>query len=47
MPFVRELADADYTMDLEELALHPDLKRAIIAHKGKLTPDFEYISEYL
>lgn len=47
MPFVKELADADYSVDFEDLALRPDLKRAVIAHRGHLTPGFQYLSEFL
>lgn len=47
MPFVEGIARADYSTDFEALALPPEIKRAVIAHKGKLTPDFEYIAEFL
>jgi len=47
MPFVPAIAKADYSQDFEALALPPEIKKAVIAHKGKLTLDFEYISEFL
>ncbi len=47
IPFVPAIAKADYSEDFELLALPPEIKKAVIAHKGKLTPDFEYIQEYL
>ena len=46
-PFVKSLAEADYSVDFQELNMPKEFKDAIIAHKGKLTPNFEYLSEYL
>jgi alpha-aminoadipic semialdehyde synthase len=45
--FVPAIAKADYTKDFEQLHLPSEIKRALILHKGKLTPDFEYINEFL
>ena len=47
MPFVAAMAKTDYSADFEALELPSEIKRAVIAHKGKLTPDFEYILEFL
>ncbi len=47
LPFVKKLASVDYTKDFEDLDLPKEFKRATITHKGKLTPDFEYLKEYL
>ncbi len=46
-PFIPDLANADFSQDLDSIDLRPSLKRAVIVHKGKLTPDFEYITEFL
>ena len=45
--YVKSIAAADYDVPFIDLALPGPIKRAMILHKGKLTPDFEYISEYL
>jgi alpha-aminoadipic semialdehyde synthase len=47
MPFAEAIARADFSRDFSDLELPPEIKRAVIAHKGKLTPDFEYISKFL
>ncbi len=45
--YVKSIAAADYDVPFSNLALPGPIKRALILHRGKLTPDFEYISEYL
>lgn len=47
LPFVKALSETDYSVDFEELDMPKEFKNAIIAHKGKLTPKFEYLKEYL
>ncbi|MBK7105348.1 MAG: hypothetical protein IPH62_08695 [Ignavibacteriae bacterium] len=47
LPFVKILASADYSKDFDELEISDEIKKAIIAHKGKLTPPFEYLRKYL
>lgn len=47
LPFVPALAAADYSQPLDKLKLPPEMRRAIVVHQGKLTPDFEYLQEYL
>jgi saccharopine dehydrogenase (NAD+, L-lysine forming) len=46
-PFVKDIATADYDVPTEELALPQAIKKALILHKGKLTPDYKYIQQYL
>lgn len=46
-PFVKDLASADYSADFDKLDLPKEFKNAIIAHKGKLTPNYEYLSKFL
>ncbi len=46
LPFVPELAGADLTRPFEGLSLSPALRASIIAHHGRLTPDYEYISDF-
>ena len=45
--FLPALAQADFEVPFSELALPPELLRAVIAHRGELTPDYAYIEEYL
>ena len=47
LPFVKDLAVADYSVDFDQLEIPVEFKNAIIVHKGKLTPNFSYLSEYL
>lgn len=47
LPFVKNLANADFSVDYDELEIPAEFKNAIITHKGKLTPNFEYLKEYL
>lgn len=41
------IAAADYSAPFDELALPPEIKRAVIAHRGKLTPAYRHLSQYL
>jgi alpha-aminoadipic semialdehyde synthase len=43
MPFLPALAAADLGRDFSDLALPPELKRAVIAHRGDLTPSYRYL----
>ena len=45
--FVPEIAGADYSVDFDGLNLPAPLKRAVICHRGALTPDYQYIQTYL
>lgn len=45
--YVKQLAEADYTASFESLNIAPEFKRALILHNGKLTPDFEYMANFL
>lgn len=47
LPFVENLVNADYSKDYNDLALSREFKEAIIAHKGKLTPNYQYLEKYL
>jgi alpha-aminoadipic semialdehyde synthase len=44
---VPPLAAADWNSDLEDLALPAHLKKAVIVHKGELTPPYRYLEEDL
>ncbi len=45
--FIPAIVEADYSLPFDELELTPAIKGAIIAYNGKLTPDYEYLKEYL
>ena len=47
MPFAQAIGKADFRADFAELDLPPEIKKAVIAHKGKLTPSYEYLAEHL
>jgi alpha-aminoadipic semialdehyde synthase len=46
-PFVPILASTDYSVAFEELALPQSFLKAVITHRGALTPDFQYLKEFL
>ena len=45
--FVPYIAKADFSVDFDSLDLPPEIKRAVILHHGKLTPDYQYIHKFL
>jgi len=45
--FVPAIAQADYTVPFERLALPPEIKRAVISYRGELTPDYRYLEQHL
>ncbi|MCU0560940.1 MAG: bifunctional lysine ketoglutarate reductase /saccharopine dehydrogenase family protein [Desulfobacterales bacterium] len=46
-PLLPHLAAADVSKPFAELALPPELKRAVIVYKGELTPDYAYLDSFL
>jgi alpha-aminoadipic semialdehyde synthase len=46
-PYIPAIALADYAADFSELALPPEIKKAVIVHKGRLTPSFEYLRRHV
>ena len=46
-PLIPGLAASDPSGSFDDWALPAALKRATILHKGKLTPDYEYMKEFL
>lgn len=45
--FVPAIAQADYSKSFIELELPSPIKRALILHKGELTPSFRYLTNHL
>jgi alpha-aminoadipic semialdehyde synthase len=46
-PFIPALARCDLSAPFEECKLPPEIKRAVIVYQGQLTPDYQYIQEFL
>ena len=46
-PYVEAVAEADFSTDFDQLKLPMPLKKALIVHKGELTPDYKYLNKYL
>ncbi len=45
--FVAPIVEADYSKHFDELDLPPEIKRALILHQGRLTPDYKYLEEFV
>ncbi len=46
-PYTLALGRADFGKPLEQLGLPPEIRRAVIAHGGKLTENYRYLEEHL
>jgi alpha-aminoadipic semialdehyde synthase len=47
MPYIPHIARADYKVPFEDLALPPEIKRAVVVYQGELTPDYRYLEAFL
>ncbi len=45
--FIPAIVQADFTAPFDELNLPAPIKRAVIVHRGELTPEFAYLRQYL
>ena len=45
--YVKPIATADYSKEFASLDLPGPIKKALILHQGKLTPDYLYLKKYL
>ncbi|NQU34484.1 MAG: hypothetical protein HQ521_14730 [Bacteroidetes bacterium] len=45
--FIPEIVATDFNVPFEELKLPSPIKRALILHKGELTPEYQYLSQYI
>ncbi len=45
--FIPEIAMANFDLSYDELKLPYPIKRALILHKGELTPEYQYLKEYI
>jgi saccharopine dehydrogenase (NAD+, L-lysine-forming) len=46
-PFVAEIAKADFSRDFRDLKLPGSIKKAVILYRGKFTPHYEYLKEFI
>ena len=46
-PILPVLARADFSLPFDELEIPAEIGRAVIVHKGELTPNFAYLKKYL
>lgn len=46
-PFVPAMARTDFSAPLERIDLPAPIRRALVLHRGELTPEFKYIKRYL
>ena len=47
LPFIPALAACDFSVDFDDCALPPELKRATIVYHGQLTPEYKYLQKFL
>ncbi|BBM84767.1 bifunctional lysine ketoglutarate reductase /saccharopine dehydrogenase family protein [Candidatus Uabimicrobium amorphum] len=47
LPFVAQLAKADYSVPFSDLDIPEPFKRAMIVHNGQLTEEYTYLQRYL
>jgi alpha-aminoadipic semialdehyde synthase len=47
LPLIKGIADADYSGDFEGSRLPDPIKKATIVFRGKLTPEYEYMKDFL
>lgn len=47
MRFIPPIVKADFSVGFDELNLPTEIKKAVILHHGKLTPDYRYINKFL
>lgn len=46
-PLLPALAECDFSVTFEACALPPELKRATIVYQGELTPEYQYLKQFL
>ena len=46
-PLVPEIVRCDFNVPFGQLELPPPILRAVILHRGRLMPDFAYLSRFL
>jgi len=46
-PYLKTMAETDFSVSYEELSLPEPIKSAVIVHRGKHTPNYSYLDSYL
>ena len=46
-PFMKSIADADFSVSFDQLDLPDEIKRAVIVYRGSLSNGYEYLADYL
>ncbi len=46
-PFIAPVANTDFSKQTKDLGLPGPVEKALILHRGRLTPDYDYINKYL
>ena len=46
-PFIPDLCAADFSSAFSRLRLPPPLRKAVILHRGELTPDYAYMRDFI
>ncbi len=46
-PFLPAIVRCDFSQPFERCTLPPEIKRAVIVYQGRLTPDYQYLREFL
>jgi alpha-aminoadipic semialdehyde synthase len=46
-PLAPALVDADFSLPFDQVALPPELRRALILHHGGFAPDYEYMRQFV
>ena len=47
VPFVPELAAADFEEPFEHLKLSEQIRKAVIVHRGEFTESYRYLTKYV
>jgi alanine dehydrogenase len=47
LDFIPALANADFTIQFSKLKLPRELKDAVIVYQGRLTENYQYLSQYI
>ena len=47
LPFVKGIAEANFSGDFNDSQLPDSIKKATIVFKGEFTPDYEYMRSFL
>lgn len=47
MKFISSIVKTDFSVDFDKLDLPAEIKKAVILHHGKLTPNYRYINKFL